>query len=806
MPLSALLLLTAGLTCPETARAQADSTSLRAESLALVEQAAELAQEGRLAESAGLYRRAIALDRRNAAAYLGLSSVLFRRRAHADAVAELEAARQLVDNVPAVEAQLGIHLVAQGKYAQARDILGAVAYSDPTGFEAPLYLGQASLHLGDWGAAVRALRSYLERRPESLAGHDARAQTGLALAYARLGQYVQAEQTARGILAAHAEHKGAQLVLATVQAATGRCEQALPLLATLAESHGAQARTIDYNRALCLHRGGRHKQALGILGHRRHQGTRDARVLALRARIQLAAGETASAIGSYEAALAAGAPVEVEAARLLHAAGRNAEAARIIGPVVAQPSADAEALTSAAQVYLATAEVGRAAEVAARLTALAPKQAGSHHLHGRALQAQGRATEAAASFRRALELEPGHAEARAGLRLAYERLAKAAVQGGRPKEAEPLLDAALALGPAAHLVCDRALLALSAGQAGLARRLLASGGGQGSRARLLSGLAAMQLGDVAGARQLLADVADDRVAAPAERVQALVALARLARGEPALAVPLLERARAGASPEQVPDIDRQLAWARLQMAQSSLVAGRAEEARAQIRALRELRDLPPAWTARVDLLAALAKASSEGYEAGLEELEGIGATALQQAFDPGVSPAAVPVARLLAAYVARNLRPIGAVGELVTSHRGLPAAIRERTAELLAAWLDGLLYATQQSGDRRAVERVLRSLPSAVTRPTLAHNAAVVRSLGTRSAPLPGNLLQRLAKDVPEAHVNAAIAAERQQDHQGAAEHLRRAVAARAAVPGLAEWLTWKEMFYPAEAGPEERR
>ena len=109
------------------------------------------------------------------------------------------------------------------------------------------------------------------------------------------------------------------------------------------------------------------------------------------------------------------APEGLEAAVAAHRAGRLQEALRLYGRFLASRPADTGALNLAAIASLQSGADGRAVDLLEAALAVNGDDADTHRNLGTALSRVGRLDDAAAAYRRALELAPGDAEAREGL-------------------------------------------------------------------------------------------------------------------------------------------------------------------------------------------------------------------------------------------------------------------------------------------------------------------------------------------------------------------------------------------------------
>jgi len=119
-------------------------------------------------------------------------------------------------------------------------------------------------------------------------------------------------------------------------------------------------------------------------------------------------------------------------------------------------SREYQQVSRAAQEAIDRHDDGAARSLLERLVALEPRSPEASHRLGRILQAQGRAAEAAAAYRRALELDHEYLGAMTGLGLLED-------QAGRPLEALKRFDEAIELDPhqaEAHEGRGRALEAL----------------------------------------------------------------------------------------------------------------------------------------------------------------------------------------------------------------------------------------------------------------------------------------------------------------------------------------------------------
>jgi Flp pilus assembly protein TadD len=223
----------------------------------------------------------------------------------------------------------------------------------------------------DYATALDLWRSTVAHAPE-----NPRARNALAVALMDLGRSEEAEQELRRTLALDPEHANARRNLGVLAAGRGNYGAAIWYLQRSLELADSPTAREDLARLFTLT--GRPAEAEAEL----------VRSVALRR--ERARGWDDPRLG----------PAQLELARLLAARGACAEALP----------------------YLAGA------------LALAPEVAEEHWLLGRCLAATGRPEEAHAAFRAALRLDPGSAEARAGLeRLESERRAAPPADGAIPR-------------------------------------------------------------------------------------------------------------------------------------------------------------------------------------------------------------------------------------------------------------------------------------------------------------------------------------------------------------------------------------
>ena len=117
-------------------------------------------------------------------------------------------------------------------------------------------------------------------------------------------------------------------------------------------------------------------------------------------------------------------PQGLEAAVAAHQAGRVEEALLLYGRFLATRPKDTNALNLAAIASVQSGAYGRAVELLEAALAVNAEMAETHRNLGFALTRMGRYEDAAAAYRRAVELAPGDAEARDGLARVADLLAK----------------------------------------------------------------------------------------------------------------------------------------------------------------------------------------------------------------------------------------------------------------------------------------------------------------------------------------------------------------------------------------------
>lgn len=131
-------------------------------------------------------------------------------------------------------------------------------------------------------------------------------------------------------------------------------------------------------------------------------------------------------------------------ARRLFRAQRLAEAGEICRRVLADDPADADALHLAGVILLSQGDHLAALDILQQAVTARPDAAPFHNNLGVALRAAGRGPEAAACFRRALQLRPRYADALSNLGSVLDTRGA----GGSPAEALDCFHAALAIDPA----------------------------------------------------------------------------------------------------------------------------------------------------------------------------------------------------------------------------------------------------------------------------------------------------------------------------------------------------------------------
>ncbi|MGO9968951.1 MAG: tetratricopeptide repeat protein [Bryobacteraceae bacterium] len=263
------------------------------------------------------------------------------------------------------------------------------------------------------------------------------------------GDYVTAERSFRKAVAQGGGDARAASLLALVQASTGRCADAEPLLAKAAGSNAGNDAALGRLAALALARcrlaAGRLDEAAGILDRLRAKDPADADVLYETARLQMRAwNETIRQL--YEKAPSSF-RVNQLSAEILETQGQYAEAAEEYRKAIAK---NPRALNLHFQLARALLNSSHAAETLDRALqeieaelAMNPSDAVATYQAARILQVRQHPAEADARYEQALKLRPDFVEALCALGTLRN-------EERRSAEAIPLLEKAVQLAPASE--------------------------------------------------------------------------------------------------------------------------------------------------------------------------------------------------------------------------------------------------------------------------------------------------------------------------------------------------------------------
>jgi len=128
------------------------------------------------------YRRAIALEPRDANAYLFLGNFLSTRDRNSEAVSQYRLALQLDPLSPSINSRMGMELIALGNFEEGLAFLRKTVELDPWQFNAHVRLGWGYVVTDDLDAANSAFETAEQISPDSL-----RSLAGLAFVAARKG-------------------------------------------------------------------------------------------------------------------------------------------------------------------------------------------------------------------------------------------------------------------------------------------------------------------------------------------------------------------------------------------------------------------------------------------------------------------------------------------------------------------------------------------------------------------------------------------------------------------------------------------
>jgi len=198
-----------------------------------------LMSEGRAAEAAEEFSKAIELQPNHAFARFNLGTLLLGQRRYAEAVVQFSAALQADPNYLNARINLGQALTGLGRDTEAMQQYWAALAQDPSAQDASLNLGALLVGQGRATEAAERLRSVIAADPSIPEAHF-----HLGLALERLSDFSAAERSLQEALRLRPGFAAAQLALAKLSLHQGRGElaetqarEALRLDPSLAEGH-----------------------------------------------------------------------------------------------------------------------------------------------------------------------------------------------------------------------------------------------------------------------------------------------------------------------------------------------------------------------------------------------------------------------------------------------------------------------------------------------------------------------------------------------------------------------------------------
>jgi len=390
-------------------------------SSAQLAQAISCQRQGRLAEAVTIYRQLLASEPRNGDALHHCGVAMAQMGRVQDAVGLFAAAVQVQPANPVMQANLGRALGDLGRHTEALQCYERALALKPDLAAIHRGRGTALLQLGRIDEALGSLQQAVR-----LAPNDAHAQCDLGVALERVARHQDALQCFKRAIALDPKHAEAHHNLGLVEAALGRHREALASIerALALQPRQPQAHS---NRGNALRALGRPAEALESYQRALSIQSGDAITLHNRGLALMDLERPIEALASFDQALASSpAPSGVPSGAASSA--------------VASLTASAPTHFSRGRVCL---QLGRASEALAsfeRALALAPQDCDAHFYRGYALALLERHAESLASFDDAVALKPDYAEALNNRGVALGRLS-------RPHEALESFARALASKP-----------------------------------------------------------------------------------------------------------------------------------------------------------------------------------------------------------------------------------------------------------------------------------------------------------------------------------------------------------------------
>lgn len=380
-----------------------------------------------------------------------LASAYTARGNHHRATAYLERASQASGGSPALETSLGFSLMSAGRTDAALEQLERVYRKDPGQARAGYALAVLYMKQGQPAKAAQLAGQMAKREPKNPA-----VQNLLAVARAAAGDRKGARAAYEATLALDRDFLPARLNLGKLDLAEGRPQaaaerfqsilkerpkdtQAMFELAAIEQAGGAPLRAIDWlekihaidrkdlragARLVELElRRGKTDRALALARELDGLMPDDLAALALLGRASLAAGQRKAALAAFDRMTVLAqydAAAQTGIAELQMMAGNLQGAAYSLEKALSARAEFVPALALKAELELRKGETAKAGELARAIVARHPRDAVGHRLAGEAAMAKRAYTEAAASFRAALALQP---DTRIAMRLFEASLA-----------------------------------------------------------------------------------------------------------------------------------------------------------------------------------------------------------------------------------------------------------------------------------------------------------------------------------------------------------------------------------------------
>jgi len=363
--------------------AQQESSALRNEGLVALESAQTLARQERFPEAIELYRRALALSPRNAAAEIGLADAYRGVHNYEEARSILQRARREHPRSLAVLSALGaLEIEAESFDAAIAALRSAVAIA-PNDVKLRNLLGSAYLSKGEPAAALAQFEKVLARNPANQLAHYSRAQI-----FADTDQNAKALADAEKVVEARPEYLPGRALLAKILVRLKQCARAAEVLRPAANPPALDT------------------QSLFLLGNAyKCAGQTE---LAARARDEFAAASQADRKLAED---------ETQSKHLVEQANELArqnefhDALELLKQAVEKNPKNGFAYSQKAKIYFSMRKPDEASEAIQRALALQPYQPDFLYVAGVIAAQQGRQEEAMAAFEKVTQINPKEADA-----------------------------------------------------------------------------------------------------------------------------------------------------------------------------------------------------------------------------------------------------------------------------------------------------------------------------------------------------------------------------------------------------------